>query len=264
MSKSRHIRPEMAGNGAFAAGMEPLYSFWSRYPGCDRVRTCVQEWNQPDMPDSTARPGPPAPDRTDRTPPRGPYGLPFPRPSVNPPRRNRPEAPRQAVLVPQSSGEPAASHEAPERRPGPVPTSTAPTLAASDDLPGIVRIAFVIALVIGSLWADRGQPEPVAGYGAIPQPGAAEAVPLSVLVVGAEGEVVQLASLRGAPTVLHFWTTWLLSRAADVSAMHYLSERYDDVHGLGIDADGTIASIQAGAVSTDTIREQVDALVAGQ
>lgn len=288
----------------------------------------VQEWNQPDMPDSPARPGPPLPPGlidtpkptpTERTAPRGPYGLPFPRPSVNPPRRNRPEAPRQDILVPQPPEEPVGAGETPGR-PDPVRPPSPLAQATDTTTTGIVRIALVVALVIGALWADRGRHEPVAGYGVIPQPGAtAEAIPLAALAVGAQapnfrlpgadGEIVELAGLRGQPTVLHFWTTWCLTCADDLPVMQDLAERSDDVQVLGIDvgepagrvsaaadrhgvtypmaldrdesvarafgvvdypatilvgADGVITSIQAGPVTSDALREQVDALVGGQ
>lgn len=112
--------------------------------------------------------------------------------------------------------------------------------------PGIVTISLVILLGAGALWADRGRHDPVAGYGPIPQPGEASVALESGLdagdpapnfrLLGTDGEIVELSSLRGQPVLLHFWTTWCLDCAAEIPVIQDLSEQNGEgLQVIGID-----------------------------
>lgn len=275
---------------------------------------CVQEWNQSDMPDPPVRPGPPIPpapagalaaENVQRSAPRGPYGLPFPRPVTKPATPDSPATPRRSTA------------HSPEQTPA-LRTRRAPT--GNERGSHIVPIVLVILLVAGALWADRGRHNPVAGYGPIPQPGTVLVVPDSALDVGdlapnfrlldTAGEIVELSSLRGRPVLLHFWTTWCLECAVDLPVMQDLSGQYgEDLQVIGvdvgepagrvdaaaerhgarypmlldrdelvaraygvstypatfvIDAEGVIVSTQAGAVTIEEVRNQVEPLGIGQ
>jgi len=231
------------------------------------------------MPDSTVRPGPPIPpslaegaiadDAATPVPAgapaarRGPYGLPFPRLAVRssaPAGSAAPERqPGNAVPsgtpvreAPRESGEPA-------RRPGVAwPRSGSTTAFVASPL-RIVVIALVVTLVVGALWLDRDRHEPVAGYGVIPQSGETSALmggsglnagdpAPNFRLLAADSEIVELASLRGQPVVLHFWTTWCLDCAAELPVLQDLSGRYGDrLHVIGIDVGETAGRVRTTA-----------------
>jgi peroxiredoxin len=91
-------------------------------------------------------------------------------------------------------------------------------------------IALVLALVFGAVWMDRDRHDPVPPYGIVPQP-ATTTVPVldsaptagdpapNFRLLATNGDVVELADLRGQPLVIHFWTTWCLECAPELSAL---------------------------------------------
>lgn len=115
------------------------------------------------------------------------------------------------------------------------------------DLPRRVgALALVALLALGAPWLDRDRHEPIAGYGVIPQPGEVTVTaPGPALVVGqqasnfrllaTDGEVVELASLRGRPVLLHFWTTWCLECTSAMPGLQQLATDRGDLQLLAID-----------------------------
>lgn len=214
------------------------------------------------MPDSPVRPGPPIPPSLADAPPvedaarpaaRGPYGLPFPRARVTRP------VPERRTPVPAQSG--PATSGAPARRPGPVLPRTMPVHEPPTALVAgphrIVLVALVIVLVSGALWLDRDRHQPMAGYGVIPQPGAASVLESGLAVgdpapnfrlLGADGEIVERSGLLGQPVLVHFWTTWCLDCAVELPAMQSLSDRYGDgLRVIGIDVGEPAGRVEAAA-----------------
>lgn len=202
------------------------------------------------MPDSPARPGPPVPpslaatpaETAGRSPARGPYGLPFPRARVTP------APPPERMVTFQARPRRKVAHP---QQPGPAPGTTR--------APGFLVIILVIVLVAGALWADRNRHDPVAGYGPIPQPGMSSVsgpgpglqvgdLAPNFRLLGTDGDIVELASLRGQPVLIHFWTTWCLDCAADLPLMQDLSARYGEaVQVIGIDAGEPAARVDESA-----------------
>jgi peroxiredoxin len=134
-----------------------------------------------------------------------------------------------------------------------------PTVAPIASPQRIVLVALVTLLVTGALWADRDRHDPVAGYGVIPQPGAMSVAALesgldvgnlapNFRLLGVDGEIVELSSLRGRPVLVHFWTTWCLDCAVSLPMMQELSGRYGDgLHVLGIDVGESASRVETAA-----------------
>jgi peroxiredoxin len=99
-------------------------------------------------------------------------------------------------------------------------------------------------LVAGAIWLDRDRPAPAGAYGIVPQPGAATVAAPAPLEVGdmvpnfrlrsTDGTHVELASLRGQPVILTFWTTWCLACLDQLPAMQQVAGAHGDVRALGI------------------------------
>jgi peroxiredoxin len=176
------------------------------------------------MSQSPARPGPQIPPSLARTPVADETGT---------PRRRAARRP-----APARSSATAGKRAAKPRQ---------PAVRALLDPGRLGTIALVIALVAAAIWLDRDLGDPVAGYGIVPQPGASEvAVLQSALTVGdlvpnfrllaTDGEVVELAELRGQPVLVQFWTTWCLECTNGIPVLQQLSEGYANrVLVLGID-----------------------------
>ncbi len=119
----------------------------------------------------------------------------------------------------------------------------------------IVSLAAVLALLIGAIWLDRDNHQPVAGFGMIATPGTTnglvrapeegEPAP-NFRLRTSEGGVVELASLQGEVVVLHFWTTWCFECRAELESLQALTGQ-DGVTVLGIDAGERASRVNAAA-----------------
>lgn len=132
------------------------------------------------------------------------------------------------------------------RVPGPAPRRER-VPASSLDLVRAGAIAVVVLASVLALLLDRSLAEPVAHLGIIPQPGATtDALPAVELEVGSvapnfvlkgiDGDLVELADLRGAPVVLQFGTSWCIACTAEMPGLQELADaRRGQLHVLGID-----------------------------
>lgn len=118
-------------------------------------------------------------------------------------------------------------------------------------------IVLVAVLALGAIWADRDLHDPVAGYGIIPQPDATS-VPApesgwqagdlapNFRLLSSDGNVVELADLRGTPVVLHFWTTWCLECASQMPTLQHHADD-EGVRMFGIDVGETPGRVNEAA-----------------
>jgi peroxiredoxin len=137
--------------------------------------------------------------------------------------------------------------------------------------PGIVTVTSVVSLVtvlllvLAALWADRGRHDPVPPFGLMPPPGMAtdgawSPAPGGALEAGdeapnfllrtADGEVVELAALRGQVVVLHFWTTWCLDCRAEMPALGEVGAA-DGVTVLGVAVDEPAGRVEDAVAGLD-------------
>jgi peroxiredoxin len=115
---------------------------------------------------------------------------------------------------------------------------------------GVVIVLVVAAIGLG-IWQDRGDGSAdTTALGMIDQvePSGVEAQSLSTAPeVGSRapnfrlettnGEVMELADLRGTPVFLNFWATWCFFCLTEMPAMQIIADEYgDDVVVLGVSA----------------------------
>lgn len=115
---------------------------------------------------------------------------------------------------------------------------------------GVVIVLVVAAIGLG-IWQDRGDSSAdTTALGMIDQvePSGVEAQSLSTAPeVGSRapnfrlettnGEVMELADLRGTPVFLNFWATWCFFCLTEMPAMQIIADEYgDDVVVLGVSA----------------------------
>ena len=123
------------------------------------------------------------------------------------------------------------------RQTAPSPRTRLPRASALPDTPTLAHICATVMLVlavIGALLADRNRIEPVPGFGIIAQPGETTITTPNGLGPGdlapnfrlraTSGEVVTLATLRGTPVVLAFWTTWCVACMDELDALQGLED----------------------------------------
>lgn len=131
------------------------------------------------------------------------------------------------------------------------------------DVNRLGTIALLIALVTGALLLDHGRHEPVAGFGIIPQPGAA-GIPASPSALAGgdpapnfrlrntEGDIVELTGLRGQPVLIHFWTTWCLECAVEIPTLRRHAEAHaGNLHVVGIDVGESAGRVEQAANALD-------------
>ncbi|MGI8964435.1 MAG: redoxin domain-containing protein [Thermomicrobiales bacterium] len=197
------------------------------------------------MSDPPVRHGPPAPPGIADNQPEGanpvaPDVDPSPRSDAvityRPAQARRDPQPSPTTAGPRSEARTnvARSSPGPPREPTPASATSpaaSPTARAEFplDLNRLGVIGLVVALALAAIWLDRGQHDPVAGLGIVPQPGVSEPPPpLTSLAAGdpapnfrlrtSDGDIVELADLRGQPVLIHFWTTWCLVCTGEFSS----------------------------------------------
>jgi len=144
---------------------------------------------------------------------------------------------------------PAASarHAEPARQPV---TRPRPSRSGALPLARLGAAAVVVLAACVALLADRSLTAPVAGFGIVPQPGQATVATPTGFSQGdlapnfrlraTNGEVVELARLRGKPVVLTFWTTWC------VACMDQLDSLQAIEAGEAGEIDATVLGIDVG------------------
>ena len=151
--------------------------------------------------------------------------------------------PPQALVSSGRTRASAMSEAAPPHLVAPTASSALP-----HDLNRLGVVALVIALALAAIWLDRGRHDPVARFGIVPQPGASELpAAQSTLAAGdpapnfrlrtSDGEIVEIADLRGQPVLIHFWTTWCLVCIAEFSTLQEFADAHaGNLHVLGVNA----------------------------
>src|SRR3954447_23590812 len=99
---------------------------------------------------------------------------------------------------------------------------------------------FVALLIAGPLWLWASRLPVTANPGELtPQPAVGRAAPDFTLKT-ADGQSVQLSTLRGRPVVINFWATWCGPCQREMPALQTASQQFgDQVTFVGVDQGET-------------------------
>jgi peroxiredoxin len=105
----------------------------------------------------------------------------------------------------------------------------------------LVGAALIAAGVVGLLLPARGSTDTPSSPRAI-GPAIGDLAP-EVVATTMGGQKARLASLRGSPVVLTFWTTWCDACHDELPMLDDLARRRSDLRVVAVESDGSLAAV---------------------